>query len=237
MKERPKYTVLTHFEELRRRLLIFIGSLFTLWIILFSQFKRLIPLFLMPYEKAFPELKLELVFTSLPEAIMAALKSTFFLAFSLSLPILIFQAWRFLAPALYPHEKRLFRKLLLVAFFFVLGGLTLAYFVVIPALLKFFLGLGYAYFKPLLRIQSYLSFIGKGLLVASFLSQLPLLMALLIKVEILPSSPGKKLHFYLLAVAYGVGLFISPGDLVGQLLLAAIFWGLLESGLLLARVI
>ena len=237
MKERPKYTVLTHFDELRRRILIFVGFLFASWVLLFTQFQKLVPFFLRPYEKAFPGKKLQLVFTSLPEAIMAALKSTFFLALAFSTPVLIYQAWRFLAPALYPHEKRFFRRLLLLATTFGILGMACAYFLVFPPLLKIFLGLGYQYFEAFLRIQSYFSFFGKGFLVAALLSQLPLLSALLIKIELLPPQIGKKRHLYLLGAAYAGGLFLSPGDFVAQALLTIVFLSLLEAGFLLARII
>ncbi len=237
MKERPKYTVLTHFEELRRRILICVGFLFGIWVILFTQFQKLVPLFLRPYETAFPGRKLELVFTSLPEAIMAALKSTFFLALALSIPVFVFQGWRFLAPALYPHERRFFRRLLTLAISLGLIGALATYFLIFPPLLKFFLGLGYQYFEAFLRIQSYLSFLGKGLLIAVVLSQLPLLTALLVKLDLLPSRLGKKRHLYLLGAAYGGGLFFAPGDLLSQALLASIFFVLLEAGFFIARLL
>ncbi len=237
MKERPKYTVLSHFEELRRRILIWVGFLFVVWIALFTQFQRLIPFFLRPYEKAFPGQKLELVFTSLPEAIMAALKSTFFLALTLSVPVLIFQAWRFLSPALYPSEKKVFRRLLFISIFLGITGAFTAYFLIFPPLLKFFLGLGYQYFEAFLRLQSYFAFFGKGLLIAVLLSELPLATALLIKLDLLPQRLGKKRHFYLLALAYGGGLFLAPGDLLSQIILASVFFFLFEIGFLIARLL
>ncbi len=235
--ERPSFTVLTHFEELRRRLLIFIGVLFVFWLGLFSQFFRLVPFLIWPYQQAFPDRPLDLVFTTLPEAIMAALKSTFFLALAFSLPVFLFQTWRFLSPALYEHEKRVLRKVILLVIFMALAGMGLAYFLVLPTLLKLFLGLGYARFTPYLRVQSYLSFLGKGLLIAAIVAQLPALVALLVKAEILPSQVRHRRFLYLAGGAYLVALFISPADLVSQIILAAVFYCLLESGFLLARVL
>ncbi len=237
MKEHPKITLLTHFEELRRRILIFLAFLFVIWAGLFFQFNHLVPVFLRPYRQAFPGQNLNLVFTSLPEAIMAALKSTFFLALALSLPVLIFQAWRFLSPALYPEEKRLMRRLLALASLFTAGGIFLAYWLVFPSLLKFFLGLGYTHFEPLLRIQSYLSFLGKGVLVAALVAQIPVVTAGLVKLELLPRGLGKKRYLYLLGISYALGLFISPGDPIGQLILALSFFLLLQSGFLVAKLL
>ncbi|WP_457755860.1 twin-arginine translocase subunit TatC [Thermodesulfatator indicus] len=236
MAQRTKITFLTHFDELRRRLLFFLSFLFILWVVLFTQFHRLVPLFLWPYEKAFPGQKLNLIFTSLPEAIMAALKSTFFMALAISIPFFIFQAWRFLSPALFPHEKKFFSKILFLGSFFCLIAMGIAYLIVFPSFLKVVLGLGYAHFTPLLRIQSYLAFLGKGLLFAAILSQIPLFTALLVKVGILPVYGGKRRVLYLLGVAYALGLFLSPGDIVSQLIIASCFYILLESGYLLSKV-
>jgi len=235
--ERPQITVLTHFEELRRRLLIFIGVLFLLWLALFSQFFRLVPFLIRPYQQAFPSRELDLVFTTLPEAIMAALKSTFFLALALSLPVLVFQAWRFLSPALFEHEKRLLRKVLFVTGSLSLVGLLVAYFLVLPTLLKLLLGLGYARFTSYLRVQSYLSFLGKGLFFAVLVAQLPGVVALLFKAGILPERVKRKRFFYLAGGAYLVALFLSPADIVSQIILAAVFYLLLELGFLLAKVL
>ncbi len=233
--ERPNFTVLTHFEELRRRLLIFIGFLFFLWVVLFSQFWRLVPFLIWPYQKAFPARELDLVFTSLPEAIVAALKSTFFLSLALSLPLLLFQAWRFLSPALYEHEKRVLRKIVFLVLILALVGMALAYLLVLPTLLKLFLGMGYARFTPYLRVQSYLSFLGKGLLVAAIVSQLPAVVALLIKAGLISQEVRHRRFLYLAGGAYLVALFISPADLISQIILAAGFYLLLEAGFFLAR--
>ncbi len=235
--QRPKFTVLTHFEELRRRLLLSLAVLFSLWVVLFAFFSELLPFLLWPYQRAFPGKDLSLVFTTLPEAIMAALKSTFFLALAGTLPFILFQAWRFFSPALFPEEKRLIRKVfgtILVLFLFGVGA---AYFLVLPVLLKFFLGLGYQRFIPYLRIQSYLSFLGKGLLVAGLIAQIPGIVAVLVKLEIISARLLRRFWFYFLGGTYLVALFIAPGDFLSQILLTLIFCSLCWLGFGLARLL
>ena len=236
-QERPKFTVLTHFEELRRRLLISLAFFFILWVVLFSLFPKLVPYLIWPYQKAFPERELSLVFTTLPEAIVAALKSTFFLALAGSLPVVLFQAWRFLSPALFDHERRWARKMLTLVLVFFLVGVVVAYFLVFPNLLKLFLGLGYGRFEPYLRVQSYLSFLGKGMLVAGIVAQVPGFTALLVKTGLLSAKFKRRRFLYLGGAAYLLSLFIVPTDLFSQIILATIFYLLLESGFVLARVL
>ncbi len=178
-----------------------------------------------------------LVFTSLPEAVIAALKSTFFLALAGTLPLILWQTWRLLSPALYESERRWLRRLVFLVIMLFLFGVAVAYFLVLPHLLHLFLGLGYGRFEPYLRVQSYLSFLGKGVLVAGIVAQIPGFVALLVKAEILPPKIKKRRYIYLFGAAYLVALFIAPTDLLSQLILAAIFYFLLESGFILAKVL
>ncbi len=237
MPERPKFTVLTHFDELRRRLLFTLAFFFLLWVGLFSAFPHLVPWLIWPYEKAFPDRQLSLVFTTLPEAVIAALKSTFFLALAATLPLLLWHAWRFLSPALYDSEKRWLRRLVFLVIVLFLLGVSVAYFLVLPHLLRLFLGLGYGRFEPYLRVQSYLSFLGKGVLVAGIVAQVPVLVALLVKAGLLPSSSRKKRFFYALATAYSLALFLAPFDFLSQAILTALFYGWVALGFFLARVL
>ncbi len=237
MQERTKITVLTHFEELRRRIIFTLAFFFLLWVLLFRFFPHLVPWLIWPYEKAFPDRQLALVFTSLPEAVVAALKSTFFLALAGTLPLILWQTWRFLSPALYETERRWLRRLVFLVIVLFLFGVSVAYFLVLPHLLRLFLGLGYGRFEPYLRVQSYLSFLGKGIFIAGIVAQIPGFVALLIKAEILPSNFQKRRFLYLVGAAYLVALFIAPTDLLSQLILAGIFYFLLELGFILAKVL
>ncbi len=236
MKKRSD-PVVDHLDELRKRLLFTLGWLFLWWLALFSLFSHLVPFLIWPYQRAFPGQPLSLVFTSLPEALIAALKTTFFLALSATLPLVLWQAWRFIAPSLYKSEKRFLRKLLFLVFFFSFIGVGVAYFLVLPHLLRFFLGLGYGRFEPYLRIQSYLNFLGKGIFIAGLVAQIPGITALLVKGGILSPSLLKRCHLYVLGASFLMGLFLAPTDLLSQIILASIFFLLFEAGFLLAKIL
>ncbi len=237
LNQRQKFTILTHFNTIKRSLLITITLFFSLWMALFYLFPKLVPYLEWPYKKAFPGKELSLVFTTLPEAILAALKATFFLALVGILPVIAFQIWKFLAPRLLPKERRLILKVILIIVLFFSIGVIIAYLLVIPVLLRFFLSIGYQHFMPYLRVQNYLAFIGKGLVMAGLVAQVPGIVAILVKLGLLSPKVLRHRWLYFLGIGYALGLFFSPTDLLSQILLAFIFYTLLELGFILSRFI
>ncbi|QJA06883.1 twin-arginine translocase subunit TatC [Thermosulfurimonas marina] len=234
-RDLPRLPLEVHLAELRRRLLVSLAFLFGLWVLLFSFFPRLTPVFLWPYRRALGDFSARMVFTTLPEAIMAALKATFFLALALMLPLLLYQGWAYISPGLFPEERRLGRRLLVISFFLMLAGGLAGYFVFLPALLHFFLSFGYAHFEANLRLQNYLSFMAKTLLVSVLLSEIPLLVALLTRVKIISRRVLSRRRWHLLGGLYLVALFLTPGDFLSQILLLLTLYLFLELGFLLAR--
>ncbi len=237
LNQESKFTILTHFASIKRSIIIITILFFSLWVLLFCLFPKLIIYFEWPYKKAFPHKELSLVFTSLPEAILAALKTTFFLALVGTLPVAAFQVWKLIAPRLLPEEKRLIRKFMVIITFLFLTGIIFAYFFIIPTFLHFFLSIGYQRFIPYLRIQNYLAFIGKGLALAGLIAQIPGIVAILVKLKLISPKFLRRRCIYFLGIGYALGLFFSPTDLFSQILLALIFYVLLETGFILSRFI
>ncbi len=236
-RDLPCLPLEVHLAELRKRLLVCLAALFTCWCLLFYFFPRLTPFFLWPYSRAMGEERLKLVFTTLPEAIMAALKATFFLALTLTLPLLVYQAWGYISPGLFPEERRFGKRILILSFFLVALGVALGYFVWLPVLLKFFLSFGYAHFEAHLRLQNYLSFLGKTLLISALAAEIPLGVALLVRVRVLSRKLLQRKKWYFMGGLYLLALFLVPGDFLSQILLFLSFYLLLELGFLLAKII
>ncbi|WP_297058157.1 twin-arginine translocase subunit TatC [Thermosulfurimonas sp.] len=235
-RDLPRLPLEVHLAELRKRLLVTISVLFFLWCLLFVLFPHLTPFLLWPYRRAMGQGKIPLVFTTLPEGIMAALKATFFLALILTLPLAIYQGWSYISPGLYPQEKRVGKRLLILSFFLMLFGLALGYFVWLPVLLHFFLSFGYAHFEANLRVQNYLAFLGKTLLVSTLVAEIPLGVALLVKVKVLSRGLFSRKKWYFLGGIYLLALFLVPGDFLSQILLFLSFYVLLELGFVLAKI-
>lgn len=236
-RDLPRLPLEVHLAELRKRLLFCILVLFFFWCLLFYFFPKLTVLFLWPYQKAMGSRDLPLVFTTLPEGIMAAIKATFFLALTLTLPFLAYHAWAYISPGLFPDERRLVKKILIISFFLMALGIGLGYFIFLPALLKFFLAFGYRHFEANLRVQNYLAFIGKSLLVSALVAEVPLAVAVLTKVKIISRRLFGRKKWYFLGGIYLFALFLVPGDLVSQILIFLAFYLLFELGFILAKIL
>ncbi|MBX6422956.1 twin-arginine translocase subunit TatC [Thermosulfurimonas sp. F29] len=236
-RELPRLPLEVHLAELRKRLIFCLAVLFFFWCLLFYLFPRLTPLLFWPYTRAMGEAHLKLVFTTLPEAIMAALKTTFFLALALTLPVISYHAWAYLSPGLYPEERRLGRRVLLLSFFLVVLGISLGYFVWLPVLLKFLLGFGFSHFEANLRLQNYLAFLGKTVLVSALVAEIPLAIAFLTRINLISRKILARKRWYILGGIYLLALFLVPGDFLSQVLIFMSFYLLMELGFILAKII
>ncbi len=235
-RDLPRLPLEVHLAELRKRLIFCLSFLFLVWCLLFYFFPQLTRLFLWPYQQAMGSQELKLVFTSLPEAIMAALKASFFLALTLTLPVFLHQAWAYVSPSLYPDERRWAGRVILLSVFLMFLGVALGYFLFLPAILHFLLSFGYAHFEANLKVQNYLAFVGKTLLISALVAQGPLLVAVLVRLGWLSRKQLKRRRWYLLGGLYLVALFLVPGDFLSQLLLLMAFYLLIELGFVLAKI-
>ena len=236
-RDLPGLPLEVHLAELRKRLLFCIIVFFLFWCLLFYFFPKLSLFFVWPYQKAMGSRDMHLVFTTLPEGIMAAIKATFFLALTLTLPFLLYHGWAYIAPGLFPDERRFTKKILILSFVLMIFGISLGYFVFLPPLLKFFLSFGYANFEANLRVQNYLSFIGKTLLISALLTEVPLVVAVLSRVKIISRDLFGRKKWYFLGGIYLLALFLVPGDFVAQILIFMAFYLLFELGFILAKIL
>ncbi len=229
----PGYPFERQIEELRKRVFVCVVFLFVFWVVLFYYFPKLVPLFLRPYAEAVGGNRL--VFTTLPEAVMVALKATFFLALIATFPVILYQAWAYIAPALYPNERQFLKKLLFIAPILFFSGIVFSYLFFLPAVLKFFLSFGLKYFDPNLKVAYYFSFVGKFLLVSGLLCLLPLGVAFLHKAELVKRSA--KTRLYLLGGLFLFSAFLCPGDFFSQLLVFLFLFLLFELGGMIAKLL
>ncbi|MBI2069590.1 MAG: twin-arginine translocase subunit TatC [Elusimicrobia bacterium] len=177
-----------------------------------------------------------LVFLKPAEAFLARLKIAFFLGLFLSLPVLLFEAWRFVALGLTDNERKLLRWIVPASYGLFVSGTALALGGVAPTAAKFLLGFGSAGLRPMITIGSYVEFL--LFLAAAFglLFQLPLVVLFLGKLGIVDAF---KLTAYRKTVYLGIvaaAAVLTPGpDVFSQLLLAFPTLLLYEGSIFLVR--
>jgi sec-independent protein translocase protein TatC len=147
----------------------------------------------------------------------------------------LYQAWAFVAPGLYQHEKRLALPVIVSSFLFFLVGMSFAYFVVFPVAFGFFASYTPAGVQMMTDIDKYLSFVLTMFLAFGATFETPVVVVVLVRLGIVPLEKLRAARAYVIVGAFVVGAIFTPPDVISQLLLAIPLWLLYEVGLFLAR--
>ena len=157
-----------HIADLRKRLLISVLTLILAFFACFTFYEPLLTWMMVPVEAVLPEGS-KMVAIEIQETFFTALKVSFFAGFILSLPVIFWQLWLFLAPGLYSHEKKLVLPFVFFATLMFLMGSSFAYYVVIPLGFDFLINFGSAVVTVLPSIGKYVGFFTNYYLVLVFL--------------------------------------------------------------------
>jgi sec-independent protein translocase protein TatC len=223
-------SLVDHLQELRRRLIIIILAVAVGSLVSYFYAAELVHYITAPAGK--------LYYMSPAEAFFTYLRVSFFAGFLLALPIVLYQIWAFVVPALTAKEHM--ASLILVpssvVLFFI--GLAFSYVFVLPAGIKFFMGFATENLQPLLSLGEYLSFVISFLLPFGFIFELPLFITVMAKFGLISSKflTGKRKH--VLVLSFVVGAVISPTpDIFSQTMVAVPVIVLYEFSVLIVKYI
>jgi len=167
--------------------------------------------------------------------LMAPLKLVLVLSVALALPLLLYQAWAFVAPGLYAHEKRLVLPLLLASTVLFYAGAAFAYYVVFPIVFAVTAALAPEGVTVMPDINAYLDFVLFSFLAFGAAFQIPIVVVLLDRTGLVPVEALAAHRPYVIVGAVVIGAVLTPPDVISQLLLAVPMWLLYEAGLLITR--
>ena len=176
-----------------------------------------------------------MIATDVTGTFLVPLKVTLMAAFLIALPYVLYQAWAFVAPGLYQHEKRLAVPVIVSSFFFFLVGMAFAYFVVFPVAFGFFVGYTPPGVQMMTDIDKYLSFVLTMFLAFGLTFETPVVVVVLVRMGVVGLEKLKAARGYVIVGAFVIGAIFTPPDVISQLLLAIPLWLLYEVGLFLAR--
>jgi len=153
----------------------------------------------------------------------------------LAIPVILYQIWRFVEPALYPEEKRLVFPLVFFSLVLFVMGASFAYFAVLPMALKFLIGIGFSQLraKPMLSAELYINFLLKMLLGFGIAFEMPIFLFMLQRAGIISTKQLKSLEI-LYSVAFFIGALIAP-DVSTQILMALPLIALYEISIFVGR--
>ena len=233
--EEDKKPFLEHLEELRQRLIRCLIAVGVAFVICYIFSKEIFALLTIPLREALPEGS-SMIFTNLPEAFFTYLKLSFFSGIFLAFPYILYQAWLFVAPGLYAHEKRYLLPFLVFATFFFVAGAAFGYFVVFPYGFRFFLGFSTDFIRPAPKVKEYLSFSLTLLLAFGVVFELPVFIFFLSRMGVVDHRMLARNRRYAILIIFIAAAIFTPPDVITQLMMAAPLLVLYELSVWVAKV-
>ncbi len=222
---------LDHLEELRKRILwslvaVIVGFAIGLWLV--NRFD-LVGVIKGPIAPLLPSG--QLMVTSPTEPLMITLKLGFITGLVLASPVILWQLWAFLSPALYEREKKTLVPALFVGLLLFLSGGVLAFIFVVPQALRVLLGFQQGSFATMITFENYFSFVIQLVLALGLSFELPLLMIILAALGILRVPILNKIRPYAIVGSFVLGAVLSPGtDVLSMFMLTIPLLFLYEIG-------
>ena len=212
---RGEMPFLDHLEELRWRILwsflaIVIGSV--MGFILVLRF-GVLDILIDPYY-AVMEDEVKLVFLSPTEPFFLILKVGILGGLVLSSPIIIYQIWSFLSPALERQEKRAIIPALYLGVVLFAAGVAMSYYMALPVTLRFLLFFAEGYFDQMLQAGPYLGFVTKLLMAFGILFELPVVIMILSALGLVTPAFLREKRRHAIVIITVLASFLSPGDVV-----------------------
>jgi sec-independent protein translocase protein TatC len=195
-------TVVEHLDELRTRLFISLGVILPAFIVAFAFHGTLIEWLTEPL----PDDKDQLLALGVTEAFFTSVKVSMYAALALSLPVILYQVWSFLAPAFEEHVQRVVAIFVAIATGLFACGVAFGYFVVLPAALSFLVDYDTEHFDTQIRASYYLSFAALTLLALGLVFELPIWILALVRLRVLTSDRLRRNRRvgYVLAIALAI---------------------------------
>jgi sec-independent protein translocase protein TatC len=229
-------TFISHLVELRDRLLRALIAIGIVFACLFPFASELYDLLASPMMATLPAGS-KMIATGVITPFLIPVKVAAMVAFIVVLPYVLYQAWAFVAPGLYSHEKKLVVPLVIASTVLFILGIAFCYFVVFGVVFAFVNNIAPASITVAPDIEQYLNFVLTMFLAFGVTFEVPVVVILLARFGIVTLEQLKSVRPYFIVGAFVISAVVTPPDVISQLLLAIPMCLLYELGLFLARFI
>ena len=227
---------LQHLVELRSRLLKACAAVFAVLLVLLPFSRQLYEALASPLMAQMPEGS-SMIAIDVASPFLTPFKLTLLVAVMVAIPVVMYQLWAFVAPALFKHEKRLARPLLWSSVLLFYTGCAFAYFVVFPLVFGFLTRVAPEGVAVMTDISRYLDFVMTLFFAFGITFEVPIATIILVATGI--TTPQKLAGWrpYIVVGAFALGMVLTPPDVISQTLLAIPMWLLFEIGIVLSRIL
>jgi sec-independent protein translocase protein TatC len=228
-------TLLSHLVELRTRLFWMFGAVFLVFLALLPFSKMIFNYVAAPLVSVVPNG--ELLALSPVSPLTATIALTFYIALFVAMPVILYQAWAFIAPGLYRKEKRFAFPLFATSVVLFFVGMAFAYYIVFPLIFGFVSTFtpDTVNYQP--DMTEYVSFVMMVVLVFGLAFETPIATVLLVITGLTTTEKLGKARPYVFLGAFVIGMLLTPPDVISQTMLAVPVYLLYEMGILMSRIV
>ncbi len=230
-----KHTFIEHLEDLRKRLIVSLIAVGIGFLVCWNFSKEIFQFLMMPLFKALPT-GATMIFTTPAEAFFTYMKVGLIAGIFVASPMVLYQIWLFVAPALYSHEKRYVIPFVFFSTLLFVGGAAFGYFIAFPVFAKFFMHFATDFIQPAPRLKESLSFCSMLLLSFGLAFELPIFIFFLSKVGVIDARMLARNRKYMIIIIFIVAAILTPPDPLSQLMMAVPLVGLYEASIWVARI-
>lgn len=226
-----QFTLVEHLDELRFRLIVCIVVFLVALGLCIWQSDLVLEIANRPLPDGF-----EPITFAVGEPFITTITVAAYAALVISLPVILYQVYAFILPALTPRERHVARPMVVLVPLLFLAGVAFAYFAVMPAATKFLLGFNATEFKIEVRAKDYYSFFGLTLLSLGVLFQVPVVILALTRLGVTTPDMLARYRRYAVLVIAVIAMLLPGTDPVTMLISMVPLYLLYEGSIVLARV-
>jgi sec-independent protein translocase protein TatC len=226
-------TFISHLVELRTRVMKASAAIIVVFLCLMPFAGRIYDILAHPMMVALPAGS-KMIATGVITPFLIPVKVTLLVAFLIALPWVLYQAWAFVAPGLYAHEKKLVAPLVISSSVLFVAGVGFCYFFVFGVVFKFVNDFAPASVSVAPDIDSYFGFVMTMFLAFGLTFEVPIVVIVLVRMGLVSVEKLREIRPYVIVGAFVVAAIVTPPDIMSQLLLAVPICVLYEAGLWVA---
>jgi len=227
-------TLISHLVELRSRILKASAAILLIFVCLVPFAQIIFTGVAGPLMAQLPE-GATMIATQVASPFLTPFKTTLFVALFFAMPVVIYQAWAFVAPGLYRRERRFGIPLVVSSILLFYLGIAFAYWVVFPLMFAFFAGVTPEGVTMMTDISSYLDFILTIFFAFGLAFEVPIATVMLVATGLTTAESLKRKRAYVFLGAFVLGMLLTPPDVISQTLLAVPIYLLYEAGIFMSR--